>query len=480
MDIVIVKKHDSVYNRIVAEPGIIMEMADHFTFEVPNAKFNPLVRNKIWDGKIRLLNPLTCLLYAGLIDQVIEFCNKRNYIIEFDGINAQEEYSVIEALDKIKEMNLTKEPRDYQIDAYIHAVRNRRSVLLSPTASGKSLIIYMLTQHYIEARTLIIVPTTSLVHQLTSDFEDYGCTESIHKIMSGEEKTTDNRVTISTWQSIYKLPASWFDQYKLIIGDECHLFKAKSLTSIMTKLTDCENRFGFTGTLDGTQTNKLVLEGLFGSVRKVTTTADLMNKGTIAQLNIKALILKYTEAEKKLISKSDYQTEIDFIVTNTKRNKFIKNLVLSLKGNTIVFFNYVDKHGKVLYDLIKDNHLNIPVFFISGDINAIEREKIRKAVEVEQNCIILASSGTSSTGVNIVNLQNVIFTSPSKSRIRNLQSIGRTLRKSETKLNATLYDIADDLTWKSRKNHTMNHFVERIKIYNSESFNYKLYPIDLV
>jgi superfamily II DNA or RNA helicase len=247
----------------------------------------------------------------------------------------------------------------------------------------------------------------------------------------------------------------------------------------MTKLTTCENKFGFTGTLDGTQTNKLVLEGLFGPTRKVTTTAELMEKGTIAQLKIKALVLKYTDEEKKLISKTDYQTELDFIVTNPKRNKFIKNLVLSLEGNTMVFFNYVEKHGKVLYDLLKDNKYNRKVFFISGEVDAETREAIRKAVEVEQNCIILASSGTTSTGTNIVNLQNVVFTSPSKSRIRNLQSIGRTLRKSETKLNATLYDIADDLSWKSKRNHTLNHFVERIKIYTSESFDYKIYPIDL-
>lgn len=478
MDTVIIRKHDSVHNRIIADPGIIMEIADHFTFEVPNAKFHPMVRNKVWDGKIRLLNPLNGLLYAGLAEHLANFCQKRDYEVEYEGLKAQEEFSVIEAKDKIAWMNLTKEPRDYQIDAYIHAVRNRRAVLLSPTASGKSLIIYMLTQHY-DTKTLIIVPTTSLVHQMASDFYDYGLEEEVHKIMGGEEKTSNKRIFVSTWQSIFKLPAAWFAQFNLVIGDECHLFAAKSLTSIMTKLTKCENRFGFTGTLDGSKTNKLVLEGLFGPTRKVTTTAELMDRGTIAQLKIKALVLKYTDEEKKLINKTDYQTELDFIVTNPKRNKFIKNLVLSLEGNTIVFFNFVEKHGKVLYDLLKDNKHNRKVFFISGEVDASEREEIRKAVEIEQNCIILASSGTTSTGTNIINLQNVIFTSPSKSRVRNLQSIGRTLRKSESKLNATLYDIADDLSWKSKRNHTLNHFVERIKIYTSESFDYKIYPIDL-
>jgi len=478
MDTVTIRKYDEVYNKIVCDPGIAMELADHFTFEVPGAKFMPTVRNKIWDGKIRLLNPLTCLLYSGLAEEVIKFCQSRKYECELDGISNDEEFSIHEAQKRIESLGLTKTPRDYQLDAYVHAIRKRRAVLLSPTASGKSLIIYLITRHYRE-KTLIIVPTTSLVHQMASDFKDYGLEEECHKIMSGEEKITNKNIVISTWQSIYKLPQSWFNQFKLVIGDEAHLFKAKSLTTIMTKLPNCKYKYGFTGTLDGTDTNKLVLEGLFGPVRKVTTTAELMSKGTVAQLLIKALVLKYTNEDKKLVSNYDYQAELDFIVTNPKRNNFVKNLVLSLKGNTLVFFNFVDKHGKILYDLVKSEAKDRNVYFISGEVNALEREEIRKSVENDRNCIIFASSGTSSTGVNMVNLQNIVFTSPSKSRIRNLQSIGRALRKSETKVNATLYDLADDLTWKSKRNHTLNHFVERIKIYSSESFDYKIYNIDL-
>jgi len=479
MDKITIKKYDEVYNRIVCDPGIAMELADHFTFEVPGAKFMPLVRNKVWDGKIRLLNPLTCLLYAGLTDEVVKFCKARHYDFDFEDLSGDEEFSLHEAQKKIESLSLTKTPRDYQMDAYVHAVRKRRAVLLSPTASGKSLIIYLITRHY-EQKTLIIVPTTSLVHQMASDFRDYGLeADCVHKIMGGEDKNSKKQIFVSTWQSIYKLPQSWFNQFNLVIGDEAHLFKAKSLTTIMTKMPNCKYRYGFTGTLDGTETNRLVLEGLFGPTRRVTTTAELMNKGTVAQLLIKALVLKYTDEDRKLVSKYDYQGELDFIVSNDKRNKFIKNLVLSLKGNTLVFFNFVDKHGKVLYDLVKSECKDRNVHFISGDVNAIAREEIRKSVENDRDCIIFASSGTSSTGVNMVNLQNIVFTSPSKSRIRNLQSIGRALRKSETKVNATLYDIADDLNWKSKRNHTLNHFVERIKIYNSESFDYKIYNIDL-
>lgn len=471
--------HDEVYNKIVCDPGLAMELADHFTFEVPGAKFMPTVRNKVWDGKIRLFNPLTSLLYSGLNNHLEQFCKSRDYELELDGPFADTEFSLIEAKKFIEKLGPKHEPRDYQIEAFVHAVRKRRSVLLSPTGSGKSFIIYLLACWY-RSKTLVIVPTTSLVHQMASDFEDYGLPPGMtHKIMSGEEKESNKPFVVSTWQSIYKMPKKWFDQFDVVVGDEAHLFKAKSLTTIMSKLTGCKHRFGFTGTLDGTQTHKLVLEGLFGTVRKITTTSKLIEQKHLADFKIKAIVLKYPDDIKKLMAGSDYQTEIDFIVRNDARNRFIKNLALSLKGNTLLLFQFVDKHGKVLHDLISKEAVDRKVFFISGAVDGEKREDIRKIIETETDAIVVASFGTSSTGINIQNLHNVVFASPSKSRVRNLQSIGRGLRTSDSKSEATLYDIADDLTWKSKKNHTILHFVERIKIYSEEKFPYRTYTVDL-
>jgi superfamily II DNA or RNA helicase len=478
-DTIRVLYHDEVYNKIICDPGLAMEISDHFTFEVPGAKFMPIVRNKIWDGKIRLFNPLTCMLYCGLNHHLEQFCNSRKYELEFDGPFADTEFSLIEAKQFIEKLQPKHQPRDYQIDAFVHAVRKRRAVLLSPTGSGKSFIIYLLACWY-RSKTLVIVPTTSLVHQMASDFEDYGLPKGMtHKIMSGEEKDTNKPFVISTWQSIYKMPKKWFDQFDVVIGDEAHLFKAKSLTSIMDKLTDCKYRFGFTGTLDGTQTHKLVLEGLFGAIRKITTTAALIEQKHLADFNIKAIVLKYPDDIKKIMAGADYQAEIDFIVRNDARNKFIKNLALSLNGNTLLLFQFVEKHGKILYDLISKEAIERNVFFISGAIDGEKREEIRRIIETEANAIVVASYGTSSTGINIRNLHNVVFASPSKSRVRNLQSIGRGLRTSDSKSEAVLYDIADDLTWKSKKNHTILHFVERIKIYSEERFPYKIYTVGL-
>jgi len=480
MDIVQVERFDEVYIKIKADPGVMMELSEYFTFDVPGAKFMPAYKMKVWDGKVRLLNVMTGLLFAGLLRYVEEFCRSREYIVEHLSDFSSEEFSLKEADEFVSKLKPTMQPRDYQLDAFVHAVRERRALLLSPTASGKSFIIYLLTRYY-ASRTLIIVPTTSLVSQLASDFADYGFDSDcfVHRVFSGQDKVSDKPITITTWQSIYKLPKTYFSNFDVVIGDEAHLFKAKSLTSILSKLDNCKYRFGFTGTLDGSETNKLVLEGLFGPVRKVITTSELIEKKHLAEFQIKALVLSYSDEIRKHVSTLKYQDEIDYIVRLPERNNFVKNLALSLKGNTLLLFQFVDKHGKVLYDIIKKEAGERKVFYVSGSVDGEEREEIRKIVESERDAIIVASYGTFSTGVNIRNLHNIIFSSPSKSRIRNLQSIGRGLRKSDTKDAATLYDIADDLTWKNKKNFTILHFMERIKIYNEEKFKYKLYQVKI-
>ena len=480
MDIIEIERFDETYNKIICDPGIGFELNEFFTFEVPGAKFMPAVRNKLWDGKIRLYNVMSCLLYAGLNKYIEEFAKARNYVVIYKSDFSADEFSLKEAFEFIETLNIPKkfERRDYQIHAFTYAVRNRRALMLSPTASGKSFIIYLITRYY-NARTLIIVPTTSLVSQLASDFADYGLVSDqfVHRIYAGQDKQTDKPITISTWQSIYKLPKEYFKQFDVVIGDEAHLFKAKSLTSIMSKLSSCRYRFGFTGTIDDTQTNKLVLEGLFGPVRKVTTTAELIEQKHLTSFEIKAIILKYPDEIRKQLSKYDYQDEIDFLVRNDARNNFIKNLTLSLKGNTLLLFQFVEKHGKILNELLKD--CGRPVYFVYGGVDGEEREQIRKLLETEENAIVVASVGTFSTGVNIPSLRNIISGSPSKSKIRNLQSIGRVLRKSAGKDGATLYDIADDLTWKSRKNFTLLHFMARVAIYNNEKFDYRIYPVNI-
>jgi superfamily II DNA or RNA helicase len=316
------------------------------------------------------------------------------------------------------------------------------------------------------------------------DFQDYAsetdwkASYNCARIYSGFEKSNEYPITISTWQSIYKLPKKFFDEFDVIYGDEAHLFKAKSLTSIFNKCTKTKFRIGTTGTLDGTKTHKLILEGLFGKVHKVISTKELMEQGSVADLDIHCLVLDYTDEEKKALAKYTYQEEMDWLVTHQKRNNIIKNLATTQKGNTLVLFQFVEKHGAVLYDLINEKiGKSRQVFFVHGGTDTQQREKVREITEKEKDAVIIASYGTFSTGINIRNLHNVIFASPSKSRVRNLQSIGRGLRKGDDKTSCRLFDIGDDLSWKSRKNYTLLHMIERIKLYNEEGFKYKLVRI---
>ena len=476
----IISKKNEVYVRVETEPNIARELSDFFTFEVPGARFMPTYRKRIWDGKIRLYNMMNGEIYLGLIPYIQEFAKRNDIDIEYKGdVNATQSsftHGVCKGFIrniKPKSNGKSIQLRDYQTDAVVHAIRNNRSLLLSPTASGKSLIIYLLSRWYESNRILILVPTTSLVEQMYTDFLDYGYLESkMQKIYQGYTKDISSEVTISTWQSLYKMPRKFFEQFGCILGDEVHLFKAKSLTNIMNKMHMTKYRHGFTGTLDGTQTHRLILEGLFGSVNKVTSTKELMEKKTLAKLKIKCIVLQYPDADCKFMKDQNYQDEVDLIVRDERRNKFILNLTTHLKGNTLVLFQFVEKHGAVLYDMMKD--LNRKVFYVHGGTDTQTREEIREITENEKNAIIVASYGTFSTGINIRNLHNVVFSSPSKSRIRVLQSIGRGLRTTNDKTGATLIDIADDFTWKSKQNFTLRHFMERINIYNEEEFDYTI------
>jgi len=482
---IIIKKKNEVYVTVKAEPHINQELSDLFTFDVPGAKFMPQYRSKYWDGKIRLYSPATGEIYGGLVDKIVSWAKKSEYSLEFENnqfYGAPFEENEIISREGVKEYmtRISKyKPRKYQIDAVYDALRYNRKLLISPTASGKSLMIYAVVRYYAEKnkKILLVVPTTSLVEQMYKDFEDYGwdAQNYCHRIYAGREKTNENPVTITTWQSIYKLKRPFFKNFEVVIGDEAHLFKSKSLISIMTKMDAAKYRFGFTGTLDGTQTHKWVLEGLFGPSYKVTQTKELIDKGHLSKLQIHILILKHKPRKFEL-----YEEELQHIITHQKRNNFIKNLVIDLKGNTLVLFSRVEAHGQPLYELINNSIKNDrKLFYVHGGVDAEEREQVREITETERNAIIVASYGTFSTGINIKNLHNVIFASPSKSRIRNLQSIGRVLRKGDSKTQAVLYDIADDITHLSRRNYTLNHLIERIKIYNEEKFNYEIVQIDL-
>lgn len=487
-----ITQSDSVFVKVECDRSLAKELNGYFTFTVPNFQYTPAFKKRLWDGKIRLFNLYTQTIFAGLTDLVVKFAKDRGYtwektLLPYSAPLAEEVKHFIDGLN-ITVGGKAVRPYDYQVEAVQHALNASRALLVSPTGSGKSLMIYLLCRWILDCHStgkiLIVVPTTSLVAQMLADFREYSKQDSwkadrnIHTVMSGKDKTSTKRIIISTWQSIYNQPYEYFDDFIGVFGDECHLFKAKSLTSIMSKSKKTVYRIGTTGTLDGTQTHKLVIEGLFGQTHHTTTTKKLIDQDLLSQINIDCLQLQYSAEDVQTTKKMVYVDEIRWVVSNPRRNEFIKNLCSKLQGNTLVLFNFVELQGKPLYELIQ-NSSQKPVYFIHGATEVEEREQIRKVMDKGSDAILIASYGTCSTGINIRNIHNIVFASPSKSVIRVLQSIGRGLRKSETKVQMKLVDIADDLRYKSHVNHGMNHLNERLKIYTNEGFPYKLISVKL-
>ena len=488
-----VEKLNEVFLHVYADDmGIEAELSEFFAYYAEGFRFMPKYKAKVWDGRIKLWNDLRKTLYVGLYPYLVQFAEKRGYSInnineiEPQKVDLRDElYQYTDSLC-IHSKGTKITAHDYQLDAIIYALTCKRAMLISPTASGKSLIIYAICRWLIEQnkKILVIVPSTSLVEQMYSDFEDYSShngwstTNNCQKIYFGFPKTINSNITFSTWQSIHQLPAAWFAQFDCIIGDEAHQFKAQSLISIMEKLTNIQYRIGTTGSLSDSKVNTLVLEGLFGKIKNVTTTNELQESGKLSKLLITSIILKHDDESCKMCKDLEYKDEVQFLIGHSKRNNFISNLAVKSSGNTLVLFQMVEKHGIPLYDLIK-NKTDRPVYFIHGQTKTDERERIRHEVSTQNNAIIVASFGVYSTGVNVPSIENIIFASPTKSRIRNLQSIGRGLRLNKGKTHCNLYDLTDNLQWKSHKNHVLKHGAERYKLYVEQKFPVKIVEVKL-
>jgi superfamily II DNA or RNA helicase len=480
-----VRPVDEVRVRINARDEVLLELQEHFTFEVPGYKFSPAYRNGWWDGKIRLFDFGRDVLYKGLIERVKEFADGNDYTVDLSPSLQDVQVDEAKVVEALEELELPFEPDKHQMKAVMHCLRKGRAVVVSPTGSGKSFIIYLLTRLY-NLKTLVIVPSVGLVSQMASDFEDYGYPRTPHKIMAGADKDPTDQVTVSTWQSIVDMPRSWFDQFDVVFGDEVHEFKAKSLIKIMEKTVGVQFKFGLTGTLDDVQTNKLTLEGLFGKAVQFVTTKQLMEEGRLAKLKVKVIVLRHPEEVRKAWWRKDkdgngktYDDEVTYLIGLNGRNRFLTKLSLSLKGNTLVMFRRVAEHGLVMLPMFREKAKDRKVHYIAGDVDVKDREAIRKVLETEDDSVLLASLGTTARGVNVKRLSNLVAASPNKSKIKVLQSLGRILRTSEHKDVATLYDVADDLRWKKSTNYTYEHLKERLKIYAREGFDVELFEIDL-
>ena len=335
--------YNETYCKVEAPDTVLYELNDLFSFYVPGFRYMPDYKNKIWDGKTRLFYIDSQMLMVGHVGKVVKFCQQNNISYSIDDkvknqiSNPDYDYDDVENFLNNLDLRLKNgkaiSPYEEQRKAVHTALKTRRRLLISPTSSGKSLITFLILEYYmrngINGQFLVTVPRVALVKQLYDNFLEYihdGCAmtpDDVHAIFASKEKTTNHKITIATWQGIYKMPKNWFKRFSVGICDEAHEAKSGSLQTIYRNLVNAKYKIGMTGTLDDSKLNPLIIEGLTGYTTHITKTKELMEQGKVAPLKIKTMFFKYSHDESFSIKKFTYTEEIKYIVHHEKRNRKI-------------------------------------------------------------------------------------------------------------------------------------------------------------
>lgn len=487
--------HENSSNVLVKcdNEGVAQELVDMFTFQQPGFHKNRWTK---WDGTVRLYNKASCKLPHGLWMNVAVYAKKQGYTLDIDPILMKK----IDLDDKefdewVADMKLSSKgeditPHDYQSEIVKDFIKHRRVTALAATSAGKSLSIYLCVRYALmniedDEKILILVPSINLVNQLYADFEDYSKKDKdfdtnlfVHKIFGGQDKYTRKPVIISTWQSMANIESNeYFECFNSIIVDECHTADAKQITAVVSKCRNAQHRLGLTGTLKSNKVSHLQVQGLFGAVRRYVTAKELIDEGKATKVIVNMIELQYPTRECFDLKDAAYTTEIEYILQHEKRKKAILGLATTLKGNSLFLFDRIEGHLEVIRQALEERGINYRV--ICGGVGREEREEIRQGMEDEENCILLGSYGTMSTGISVRRLHNVVFCHPSKSVVRVLQSLGRGMRLHDTKEVCNLYDIVDNLKFDKSWNHCMRHASERYGYYASEKHPIKIKKIKL-
>lgn len=486
-------KLDNNYVGFRGDRDTLYELRQKYSFYTKNYKWDKRYKLGYWDGKISMINLKDMKMYAGLLGNVKAYCDEEKIsYTDSTNLTPTVKYTEDDILDLYKEIKGPFVPRDDQIDAVLNCVNNQRNIILAPTSNGKSYIIHGLNAHYDKTnkKILIIIHRSNLVLQLKSNFiDEYGADYSVSTIYDDDN---DTDVVISTWQSLKDAPASWFKQFDVLIGDEVHMFKAKSLIDLISKCGHIEFRHGFTATLDNdSESDALTLEGMFGQPYQTITLKEQIEQGISARPIVYLFLLKYPiEDRLELIKEIDrthkemikqgkkptdalpFQVESKFLENHDERTNFITKIASLQKGNTFVAFKN-QEHGKAILESVKSQITDKPIFFANGTVKKEKRFEIQKTIETLTESVSVFSFGTFSTGVNIPNLNNLIIASQLKSAITVPQLIGRMVRMAKNKTTTNIIDICDDLSHNGNQNIFFRHFDVRMKFYLKNNFEIK-------
>jgi len=470
---------------IESSKGEYNQLKLFLTRKVKNYRFQKRYKLGVWDGSIDYFK--NGFIDFGLWQEVYQCCkeygypfvieNKEQFPINKDITKEQ----LQEFVDEFYKDHKTKDgdpfmPYEHQVDAIFQLLKYQFGILEIATAGGKSLVFGTLLFYYLknvnpDAKFLLIVPNISLVTQFYNDLNDYnyGFNEGdnktpleirIDEVMSDkprkyrdEEKKPN--IYIGTYQSLEKWPREWFRQFDVVATDEAHTAKAKTLISILTRtFGSAKIRFGMSGTYPSPSSVEiLTIESLLGPKLVNISAKNLIDKGLISAVKIKVILLhhdnrKFAEGVYNIRKRGDgqraYLLEKEYASNSAKRKTFIKKLVDKFTTNSLLLFHNIE-YGTELYNYIKDNCQKKDVFYIDGSTSMEKREYIKKKMEDTSGDpkILVASFGTTSTGVNIKAITNIVFTQSFKSDQVIRQSIGRGLRLHSEKDKLVVFDLVD-------------------------------------
>jgi len=488
-----ITKINESFLQLYGDPDDLMNISEYFSFYTPNYKWSPKYRAGIWSGKIYLFNAKVGRLPIGLFLRLKYFCRIANIETEVKYSKKTLKLTESNITDYGKKLKIPHKLRDYQLAGIQQSFAQQQLIIKSPTASGKSLILYLISKLFLDLykqhrfrKVLVIVPTIALVDQMKGDYIEYAeeyepdIGSKITAIFSGQEKDWSKPIIVSTWQSLQNITDTRiFQQFGCVLVDE--VFSAETgvqLQSIIQKCSNAQMKVGVAGTLNDDKINRIQLEGLFGEVNQETTTKKLMDAGILSKLKISIITLNYSKDVRRMMYKNSYHDEMEFLQNIKVRSQFIVNTAVAINKNVLILFKNL-KYGELLYKALIDKKLDRKVFYVAGNTKREIRQQVRELTIQDSNAIIVASLGVFAIGINIPNLDYIIYGQNFKSKIKVLQSIGRILRKAKGKHKATLIDIVDNLKFRRRQNYALKHAIQRIEIYKNEQFEYNIKELEL-
>jgi len=462
--------------------GTRKELHDKFKFRLPYAHHIPAVKLGRWDG-CKYFFQLSGASYVNLLVDILPIIERRGYDIELqDERTSTIEYEFERVhKDSYSHFKWPKghvhagkniELRDYQVELINVYLENRQGLQEVATGAGKTIITAILS-HKCEkyGRTIVIVPSKSLVRQTEADYKILGLDVGVYY---GDRKEYNKTHTICTWQSLNNLLKNtkegeaeisiydFLDGVCAVIVDEAHMGKAEVLMAMLTGIfADVPLRWGLTGTIPKEDFDFYAIRVGIGEVLARLQAHELQKKKVLADCHVHILQLE------DFVNFKTYPAELKYLVTDDERIKYIAGIIkeISITGNTLVLIDRIAT-GKLLNSYFDE------AVFINGNTKVLDRQDHYDEVAVLNSKLIFATYGIASIGINIPRIFNLVLLEPGKSFVRVIQSIGRGIRRAKDKDFVQIWDIA------STSKYSKRHLIKRKQQYKDARYPFHVDQVD--